>query len=127
MAMDWVDELLAHLREEVEKFRRYGDDTRAATCEVIIDEILARRSTFLGEELTLRDAARESGFSEKHLSRLAKAGVITLRRGDLPRRPGHGVRRGPRPVPNGSTDRDGQPDIAGRVIAARARVGAAAR
>jgi hypothetical protein len=116
----YVTDFVRELRERAEELRRYGDDARARLCEVHAEELEARRATYLGEELTPSVAAKESGFSTKHLRRLEIAGVITLRRGDLPRRPGHEVQRAPRVS---STI----PNIADKVIAARARAAGVGR
>jgi hypothetical protein len=114
----YVPEFITELRGRAAEFRRYGDDARAKMCEVHADELEALRATYLGEELSPGAAAKESGFSTKHLRRLELAGVITLRRGDLPRRPGHEVQRAARVA---STI----PSIADKVIAARARASGA--
>jgi hypothetical protein len=114
----YVPDFITELRDRAAEFRRYGDEARAKMCEVHADELEARRATYLGEELSPGAAARESGFSTKHLRRLEGAGVITLRRGDLPRRPGHEVQRSPRSLTT-------VPNIADKVIAARARASGA--
>jgi hypothetical protein len=116
----YVQEFIDDLRTRGAEFRRYGDEPRAKLCDVHAEELEARRATYLGEELTPGAAAQESGFSTKHLRRLEVAGVITLKRGDLPRRPGHGVQRQPRIANIG-------PNVADRVLTARARTASAHR
>ena len=121
----YVDEFISELRTKAEDFRKYGDEVRANMCELHANDLEAKRATYLGEELSIAQAAAESGFSERQLKRLRTAGVITLRRGDLPRRPGHGVERGPRRHDSAAAV-DG-PDIASRVLGARRTAAGSAR
>lgn len=95
--METLRELLDAWRAEAEMLRgRYGDERGARLCEVHADELEARLIMHLDEELTLQEAATESGYSYQHLRALIAGGQLTnvgrkgaprVRRRDLPRKP----------------------------------------
>ena len=69
IAKDW--------RQEAENLRsRYADGRLAALCETHAGELDALLRTQLDEELTLKQAARISGYSYSHLRRLLDAGEL---------------------------------------------------
>ena len=82
-----------------EQQRRLGAEAQAAVLEYCADELEACWDRFAAEELTVVEAAKESGYSEEHLRRLVRDGRLTARRGarpkshlrirrsDLPRKP----------------------------------------
>lgn len=86
LAKDW--------RQEAEDLRsRYGDDRLATLCEAHAGELESLLKTQLHEELTLKQAARISGYSYSHLRRLMDSGDLPnagvegrprVRLGDLP-------------------------------------------
>jgi hypothetical protein len=97
-----VDELLARWRAEAELLRRYGHAATAAACELHAREVAAVLSAVGAEQLTLSEAAAESGFSEEHLGRLVREGKLPnvgrrgaprIRRADLPLKVREQVRR----------------------------------
>jgi hypothetical protein len=92
-----------------EEFRERWERRRAELAEVdasvnaarLLDSVLADAEAVFGSEasesLTLRDAARESGYSRDHLARLVRSGAISnagrpnaprIRRANLPRKAG---------------------------------------
>lgn len=85
-------------REEAENLRaRYGDDRLASLCEAHAGELESLLKAELHEELTLKQAARISGYSYSHLRRLMDSGDLPnvgvggrprVRLGDLPFKPG---------------------------------------
>lgn len=86
LAKDW--------RHEAENLRnRYGDDRLASLCEAHAAELESLVKDQLHEELTLKQAARVSGYSYSHLRRLMDGGELPnagmeghprVRLGDLP-------------------------------------------
>lgn len=87
------EELLAHWRAEAALLRRYGHDATATACELHAREVAAVLTTVDSGELTLGEAAAESGFTADHLGRLLRQGKLTnagspgaprIRRSDLP-------------------------------------------
>lgn len=81
-----------------------------------LDQLEAEYELHMEAMLTAREAAEESGYSEDNIRLLRRRGIISDRRRDLPRKPGHGVEsRGPR-----ATSRQGAhtavPSIADRVL-----------
>ena len=93
-------DLPAEWRTQAEGLREFGADTQAKAvdrCANRLEEALRQEGDAL---LTLPEAAEESGYSQRHLSRLVKADAIPnsgtpnnprLLRSDLPRKPGHGI------------------------------------
>ena len=85
-------------RKESEVFRRRGATEAAATLEDVAAELEAAFAEWEMEELTLQDAASESGYSYSHIQSLVASGEIEnlgskgtprIRRCDLPRKVGH--------------------------------------
>ena len=75
--------------------RRLGADAQARTLEYCADELTATLTRARDELLSLRRAARESGYSVDHIGRLLREGKIPnsgrkskplIRRKDLPRK-----------------------------------------
>lgn len=88
----------ARWRVEAEVLRRYADERGAAVCELHATELEAELRAALTEELTLQQASRESGYSERRLRELIAEEKVPnagrkhaprIRRVDLP----HRVRR----------------------------------
>jgi hypothetical protein len=79
-----------------------------------LDQLEHEHQEYLDAVLTPREAAAESGFTEHHIRLLRRQRVISNRRRDLPRKPGHGVER---PKPIGVADN--VPSIADRVLGRR--------
>jgi hypothetical protein len=86
-------------RTRAEELRRYGADPQAITLEAAAAELEATLRATADTELTLAEAAAESGYSERRLRELLSAGEIPqagrkgrprIRRSDLPRRAGAG-------------------------------------
>jgi len=93
-----IDALLADWREDTARFRSWGDEVRAIMLErVMLD--LERVILVAGDEsLTVTDASRECGYSERQLRRMLRRGTVhnigrpnapRIRRSDLPRKPGY--------------------------------------
>ena len=59
--------------------------------ELVASELTAARQAYEEEVLSIEEAMVASGYTRAHLHELLREGKITLRRCDLPRRPGHGV------------------------------------
>ena len=109
------DELVLRWERRREEFRRYGATVDGAR---LLEECLHELRAFLDQEdsdvLTLEEAARFTGYSPDHLSRLIREGRITnlgrkhrprVRRGDLPQKP-HALRpSGPAPFLSGASRR----------------------
>jgi len=93
--MDFVASFIGELRQRAEDRQSEGSPAAAVYARVA-DELETRMRAWELEEVTLREAHAITGFSESQLRRLLADGKTTLRRGDLPRKPGHGVRRAPR-------------------------------
>ncbi len=100
--MDFVHEYVNELRRRAEERRREGLAQPAEQYELVARELEARRTVHLDAILTVHEAADETGYSQTQLRRLVRTGEITLRRGDLPRRPGKGADR-PRSANEGDT------------------------
>lgn len=84
-------------RGDAALLRKYGHADTATLTEVCAAQIEAVVREADDDLLTLRAAARESGFSPDHLGRLLRQGRIPnagrrgsprIRRGDLPKKPG---------------------------------------
>lgn len=98
----WVDALAAEWTARAEaRSALWAGDPAAQVLRGLADELLQRHHAFLGTEVTIAEAAAQSGYSEAHLRDLAHDGVLPLvdgpgpmriRRGDLPRKPGRNTR-----------------------------------
>ena len=97
--MSGVSEFRSRLLERREELARLGALVRA---EFLLDEILAELDAAVsgdaGQLLRLSAAAEVSGYTADHLRTLIKSGKLTnygrphaprVRRGELPRKPGH--------------------------------------
>lgn len=90
-------------RDEFKKLQASVDGARI--CDEVLADLEAIAKSGLDDLLSITQAAHESGYSTRQLSRDVRAGRIQnfgrggapkLRRGDLPRKPGH---LSPRPQP----------------------------
>jgi hypothetical protein len=94
------------LSELCERWRARRDELRkldaqvpgSLLCDLILADLTSLIEAFGAELLTLTQAARASGYTREHLSRLVRNGKIPnvgrpnaprVRRTDLPRKPGH--------------------------------------
>ena len=96
-----LDSLVQQWRSEAQMLRKRGGQRQAVLLESCAEELERERDTWLQEELSVAEAAKESGYSEESLRRMARDGRlpcergtgaksrIRLRRGDLPKRPHH--------------------------------------
>jgi len=93
-------DLPAEWREKAEELRRFGAEEQALSIEWCADDLAHTCRVWQEEPLTLSEAAHESGYSPRHLSRLVNDGTIPnlgtpgaprLTRSDLPKKPGHGI------------------------------------
>lgn len=94
-----LEELVARLRKEADQLRRRGLEREAAFEDSIADDVERALRAHVQEELDLREAASESGYSRKRLRELVRegkipdvrsdgsSGPIRIRRCDLPRKP----------------------------------------
>ena len=92
--------LVSRWREEAQILRRYGDENKAALLDECASQVETAWCDYLLEELSVEEAAFESGYSLDRLRTLVRRGVIPdrrqpdakskirIRRSDLPRRPG---------------------------------------
>lgn len=90
-----IEQLPARWRASAEELKRYGADAQARALEEAAEQLEAAIVDRDGAELTLQEAAAESGYSADHLSRLIREGKLAslgkphaprIRRGDLPRK-----------------------------------------
>lgn len=78
-------------------FHRYGAHDHAQVLEAVAEQLEDALRGTANEPLTLTEAAAESGYTTRRLRQLAEAGTLPrdgngrVRRGDLPRRPGHRI------------------------------------
>lgn len=96
--MDALRALAARWKAEADDLAgRYRDERGAALFRLHAAELEEELRAAADEELTLTEAARESGYSADHLRHLVADGAIPnagkhgrprIRRGDLPRKPG---------------------------------------
>ena len=116
-----IKDLTDSWRSEAAVLRARGADLQARVLEGCVAELVEYAERRQLEELTVSQAASESGFSEAHLRRLVsegrlsncgRKGIPRLRRGELPRK----ARR------STSHQEQGEPDLAGRVLRARGLV-----
>jgi hypothetical protein len=113
-----VDGLPAHWRARAEELRPIAPGAAYIYDQVALE--LERALRQAGDEvLNLRQAARESGYSEDYLGRLLKAGKLAnagrpgapkIRRGDLPRK----ATRVAAPVTDAQFERVAATAVAGR-------------
>ena len=112
-ATDFVTAFIDHPRARLaDPLVRHSDAARTLAAQ--LDLLESEYQEHLDEKLTAREAALESGYSEDNIRLLRRRGVISERRRDLPRKPGHGVDR-PKPVVVATEP----PSIAERVVGMR--------
>lgn len=94
--MDSLATLAERWRSDAERFREYGDERGACTCELHADELERAVRDFESKPLTISEAVEESGYSESHLRALladgklrnvGRHGAPRIRRADLPQKP----------------------------------------
>lgn len=97
--MDPLAELAANWRDDAERFRDYGANRLARTCEKHADELEAASAARQLDAVTLEEAAEIGGYSYSHLQHLVADDTIPnvgskgsprIRRRDVPVKPGHG-------------------------------------
>jgi hypothetical protein len=98
-AADFVNKFVAQLRGKAAQLRAYGAASIAQTCEQIASDLEGELRAWWLADLTIAEAARESGYSEERLRQMAREGTIAyiksagtkgailIARRDLPRRP----------------------------------------
>ncbi len=83
-------------RRDASRFRQYGDERGARTCELHAAELESVVRDHLMEAITVAEACDESGYSESRLRALLAEGKLTnvgregaprIRRTDLPAKP----------------------------------------
>ena len=88
-------DLAAAWRTTAAQLRRYGAEPQALALEAVADDLFEVLAGAENALLTLKDAARESGYSVEHLGRLLREGRLPnagrrgqprIRAADLPRR-----------------------------------------
>lgn len=115
MNVEALTELAAEWRADASRFRRLGFEDPARMSEVHADELERRIREWQLAELTLAEAAEESGYSYSTLQQNVAAGKIP----DAGKRDSPRIRRCdlPRKAPSASPD-DG-PDLAEEILTAR--------
>ena len=93
-------DLPAAWRERAVLMREDAVECVAGVYERCADQLVAALAQADEEPLTLRQAAEETGYSQRHLRRLGEGGTLPnsgtpatprLTRTHLPRKPGHGI------------------------------------
>ena len=99
MNTDLLEALPGQWREEADLLRRRGAAPLAICMESMAVDLESRIRQWLEQDLSIQEAAEESGYSEDHLRRLVRnevlpdnrppgsEGEIRIRRCDLPRKP----------------------------------------
>jgi len=115
---DPMSVLAIRWREDAAMFRQRGQETLALMTESFASELEAALHEYDQATLTLKEASAESGYSYSALQKLVVGGELQnvgdkhrprVRRGDLPRKARqHHLER-----------LDGEPDLAGRILATR--------
>ena len=99
--MDYAKPLATDWRERAAQLRRYGAEPSAVTLEQCAAELEAADTAWGDELLTPAEAAAHSGYSDRRIRELAKAGRLKnygsryapqYRRSELPMKPGHAER-----------------------------------
>lgn len=97
--MDAVLELTRTWEADADRLELYGDEGRAQLVRLLAAQVREAMREVADEELTLSEAAIESGYSADHLRHLVADGTIPnagrkgaprIRRRDLPLKPGAG-------------------------------------
>ena len=102
MNISRLEELAGRWRTDADRFQSLGQDAPARMSEAHAEELVEELRSWRNEELTITEAASESGYSEDHLRDLVRSGRlpdnrapgsedrILVRRSDLPRKlPAH--------------------------------------
>lgn len=91
---------------KAKELRQLGAEPTAKVLERCAADLEEAYRDWNLQPLTLQEAAKESGYSTDHLGRLVRDGTIPnagekhsprIRRGDLPRKPGHRSANGSKP------------------------------
>lgn len=106
----FVDGWVADQRRRLEE-SLLGDSSEGRLLGKFCDQLEQDHEAHQSEALSTAQAAEESGYTPQAIRMLRRQGRISERRADLPRKPGHGVARGPQRV--GVTE---TPSIAERVL-----------
>ena len=115
--------LIEAWRDRAGHLRRYAPEV-AAAWEDAATELEEHDHRHGQEELTRDEAAKESGYTPDHISRLiaekriknvGRKGKPLVRRGDLPRKP--------KPAERTPRLENGDPDVAGEVLRQRGLIG----
>lgn len=97
-----LDRLAEEWEGEADTLRRRGAPGQADLMESLVEDLQERIHAWKNEELTIREAAQETGYSPKRLREMVREGripdnrpngsngTIRVRRKDLPRKPGGG-------------------------------------
>ena len=109
-----LQEFTDSLRTEVAQLRHRGLSEMADVLESVANDHERILNDWHAEELTLRQAEQESGFSYSRLQQMKEirtgtAGRPRIRRCDLPHKPSR----------SGPQFSDGQPDLAGEILASK--------
>lgn len=95
--MSAVDNLISRWRADADVLRRHGADALAKATEMHVAELALAMEADADALLSQEQAARESGYSSRHLRGLEADGALVnrgrkgsplYRRGDLPKKPG---------------------------------------
>lgn len=114
-----LSELAERWTSAADALERWGDERGAAILRRCIVELEAHARERADEDLTLAEAARESGYSKRRLRELIAEGTIPqagrkgaprIRRRDLPRKPSADV-----PRPSGYDVSADAASLAGRI------------
>jgi hypothetical protein len=100
VSAEWfVEEFGLWLQTEATRLRAHGVSSNAQTCDYIRTELEARFRRWWLAQLTIGEAAKESGYSEERLREMTRDGSLphqksngarghtTVARCDLPKRP----------------------------------------
>lgn len=96
MAAQFVAEVVEWMRRQADDLQRFGASGEARAVEACIAHVEEEWIAWSAENLTVAEAAAESGYSEAHLRRLlaecriensGAEGRPRIRRADLPRKP----------------------------------------
>lgn len=111
---DFVQAFVERQRERL-RDPLISSSSEARALGVLLDQLEEEHQQYLDSVLSAREAAAESGFTEHHIRLLRRQRIISDRRRDLPRKPGHGV-ESPRPI---AVAHDHVSSIADRVLGRR--------
>jgi hypothetical protein len=92
--MDFVQQFVADLRAHAAD-PYLGGSAEGRLLATIADRLERAYEAHQAAIVKPTQAAAESGYSRQQIHLLRRKGVISDRRGDLPRKPGHGVIKAP--------------------------------